>query len=56
MPGAVGHNFHGVGLLEVGMFLAFLGLLIHRTLTTLTKAPLTPVHHPFLEESIHHQI
>jgi hypothetical protein len=25
-------------------------------LNTLTKAPLTPVNHPYLEESVHHQI
>ncbi len=56
MPGALGHHFHGVGLLEVGMFLAFLGLLIHTVLTTLTKAPLTPVQHPYLEEAVHHSI
>lgn len=56
MPGALGHHFHGIGLLEVGMFLAFLGLFIHIVLKTLTKAPLTPVNHPYLEESVHHQI
>jgi hypothetical protein len=52
----LGIDFHGVGLLEVGMFLAFLGLLLHTVLTALTKAPLTPVNHPYLEESVHHQI
>ncbi len=52
----MGHDFHGVGLLEVGMFLAFLGMFIFTVLHTLTKAPLTVVNHPYLEESIHHQI
>jgi hypothetical protein len=56
MPGALGRDFHGVGLLEVGMFATFLGLFIHVVLTRLTKAPLTPVNHPYLEESVHHQI
>jgi hypothetical protein len=56
MPGALGHDFHGIGLLEVGMFLAFLGVFIHTVLTALTKAPLTPVNHPYLDESVHHQI
>jgi hypothetical protein len=56
MPGTLGHHFHGVGLLEVGMFTAFLGLFMTVVLNTLTKAPLTPVNHPFLEESVHHQI
>jgi hypothetical protein len=56
MPGALGHHFHGIGLLEVGMFVTFLGLFIYTVLNTLTKAPLTPVNHPYLEESVHHQI
>ncbi|MCB0795264.1 MAG: quinol:cytochrome C oxidoreductase, partial [Flavobacteriales bacterium] len=56
MPGALGHHFHGVGLLEVGMMLAFLGLFMTTVLSALTKAPLTPVQHPYIEESIHHQI
>ncbi|MBL7980249.1 MAG: quinol:cytochrome C oxidoreductase [Flavobacteriales bacterium] len=56
MPGALGHHFHGIGLLEVGMFVTFLGLFIYTVLSTLTKAPLTPVNHPYLEESVHHQI
>jgi hypothetical protein len=56
MPGALGHHFHGIGLLEVGMFLLFLGVFIRTVLTALTKAPLTPVNHPYLDESVHHQI
>lgn len=56
MPGSLGHHFHGIGLVEVGMFLAFLGALIHTVLTALTKAPLTVVNHPYLDESVHHQI
>ncbi len=56
MPGSVGHYFHGVGLLEAGMFTAFLGGFMFIVLNTLTKAPLTPVNHPFLEESVHHHI
>ena len=45
-----------IGFLEIGMALAFLGLFIRVVLTNLTKAPLTPVNHPFLDESIHHDI
>jgi hypothetical protein len=56
MPGSVGHDFHGIGLLEVGMFLGFLGLFLYVVLNALTKAPLTVVNHPYLDESIHHQI
>lgn len=45
-----------IGFLEIGMAVAFLGLFIRVVLTNLTKAPLTPVNHPFLDESIHHDI
>ncbi len=53
MPGTVFEHWH-LGLLEIGMFLAFLGLFIHVVLNALTKAPLVPVQHPYLDESIHH--
>jgi len=56
MPGALGHDFHGLGLLEIGMFVAFLGMFMFVVLSNLTKAPLTPVNHPYKDESIHHQI
>lgn len=57
MPGAAGHDFHhGIGLLDAGMFVLFLGVFIRVVLGTLAKAPLTPVNHPYLEESIHHHI
>ncbi len=57
MPGAAGHDFHhGIQLLDVGFFLLFLGAFVTTVLTALTKAPLTPVNHPYLEESVHHQI
>ncbi len=45
-----------IGFLEIGMAVAFLGLFIRVVLNNLTKAPLTPVNHPFLDESIHHDI
>ena len=56
LPGALGDHFHHIGLLEIGLFLTFLGVFMLRVLTTLTKAPLTPVNHPYLEESVHHHI
>ena len=56
LPGALGEHFHHIGLLEVGLFLFFLGLLVNRVLTALTKAPLTVVNSPYLEESVHHSI
>jgi len=45
-----------IGFLEIGMAVLFAGIFIRIVLTNLTKAPLTPVNHPFLDESIHHEI
>lgn len=55
MPGTVGQEW-GFGLLEIGMFLLFLGLFINVVLRELSKAPLSITHHPYLDESIHHHI
>jgi len=43
-----------IGLLEVGSFLGFAGIFIFVVLRSLSKAPLIPSKHPYLEESIHH--
>jgi hypothetical protein len=53
--GSLGANAK-IGFLEVGMALLVAGSFIYVILNNLTKAPLTPVHHPFLDESIHHEI
>ena len=53
--GSLGPAAH-IGLLEIGMTLTALGVFILVILRNLTKAPLTPVNHPFLDESIHHEI
>lgn len=53
--GSMGAHAH-IGFLEIGMALLVAGLFIRVLLTNLTKAPLTPVNHPFLDESIHHEI
>jgi hypothetical protein len=45
-----------IGFLEIGMALLVAGFFIRIILHNLTKAPLTPVNHPFLDESIHHEI
>jgi hypothetical protein len=45
-----------IGFLEVGMAVMLLGVFIYVVLNNLTKAPLTPVNHPFLDESLHHDI
>jgi hypothetical protein len=53
--GSLGANAK-LGFLEVGMALVLAGFFIYVVLNNLTKAPLTPVNHPFLDESIHHEI
>lgn len=53
--GSLGANAK-LGFLEVGMALLVAGSFIYIILNNLTKAPLTPVNHPFLDESIHHEI
>jgi hypothetical protein len=45
-----------IGLLEIGLALVCVGLFIRILLNNLTKAPLMPVNHPFLDESVHHEI
>jgi hypothetical protein len=53
--GSLGANAH-IGALEVGMALLIGGAFVRIILVNLTKAPLTPINHPFLDESIHHEI
>jgi hypothetical protein len=53
--GSLGANAK-LGFLEVGIALLLAGSFIFIILNNLTKAPLTPVNHPFLDESIHHEI
>jgi hypothetical protein len=44
------------GAMEIGMAFVFLGLFVKVILSNLAKAPLTPKYHPYLEESLHHEI
>lgn len=53
--GSFGPTSH-FGLLEIGMPILVLGLFLKIILGNLSKAPLTPVNHPYLDESIHHEI
>ena len=55
MPGTVeGHR--GFGIIEIGIAIGFAGLFTFLMLYQLSKKALAPIHHPFLEESLHHQI
>jgi uncharacterized membrane protein YczE len=54
-PGTMGE--HGsIGFMEIGLFMAFAGLFVYLIMNTLTKAPLVPQNHPYLDESKHHHI
>lgn len=53
--GSFGPTSH-FGLLEIGMPILVLGVFLRIILVNLSKAPLSPVHHPYLDESIHHEI
>jgi hypothetical protein len=53
--GTLGANAH-IGAMEIGMAVLMLGFFAYMVLRNLTKTPLTPVNHPFLDESIHHEI
>ena len=55
MAGSMGEHAK-IGFLEIGLLLAVLGIFLKTILGNLTKAPLTVVNHPFLDESIHHDI
>ena len=45
-----------IGFVEIGMLVLMAGIFIRVILNNLTKGPLSPVNHPFLDESIHHEI
>lgn len=55
MAGSMGADAY-IGFLELGLVLLVLGAFIRIVLTNLTKAPLSVQHHPYLDESIHHEI
>lgn len=46
----------GLGLLEIGLFMVFLGAFLLVVLSGLTKLPLIGKNHPMLQESLHHHI
>jgi hypothetical protein len=54
MVGSMGAHAY-IGALEIGMALLFAGAFIRIIMNNLSKAPLMPVNHPFLDESIHHE-
>ncbi len=55
MPGTVETN-RTFGIVEIGTAIGFAGLFTFLTLSKLSSRSLAPTNHPFLEESLHHQI
>lgn len=55
MPGTV-ESHRGFGLIEIGIFLGFVGTFAFLVLNALSKAALAPKNHPFLQESVNHHI
>ncbi len=55
MPGTL-EDRAGFGVIEIGSILGFVGLFTFTMLSSLSKAPLAPKNHPFMEESLNHQI
>jgi hypothetical protein len=54
-PGSMGEYGH-IGFVEIGLFLFFAGVFTYWVLNTMSKAPLMPKNHPYLDESKHHHI
>ena len=55
MPGTV-DTHRGFGIIEIGTAIGFAGLFTFLVLSKLSKHALVPKNHPFLDESLHHQI
>ena len=55
MPGSVKADW-GIGVLEIGLFLGFLGLFLFVVHSALAKAPLVAKNHPYLDEAKHHHV
>ena len=55
MPGTM-RGDAGLGFIELGTALVFLGVFLITFTKGLTKASLVPVNHPFIEESVHHHV
>ncbi len=54
MPGTLFDQWE-FGLLEIGMFMFFLGVFVYTVLRAISKEPLVQKNHPYLEESKHHE-
>ncbi len=55
MPGTV-ESHRGFGAIEIGTAIGFVGLFTFLVMSKFSKHPLAPKNHPFMDESLHHQI
>ena len=55
MPGTIGESA-SIGLLEIGTTMTFAGFFIYWVLHNLSKEGLYPVNHPYLLESVNHDV
>jgi hypothetical protein len=56
MPGTTGDYGSIFGPMEIGSILLFFGIFLYVFFRSLTKANLTPIHHPYLKESVLHDV
>jgi zinc transporter ZupT len=49
------HNMASIGLIEIFMFLGFIGLFLFSVLSSLSKDRLVPLKSPFLDESLNYK-
>jgi hypothetical protein len=56
MPGAIGDHGSIFGGMEIGTILLFFGIFLYVFFRSLGKANLTPVHHPYIKESVLHDV
>jgi len=54
MPGTVGES--NIGFIEIGIFVGFAGLFILIVTRALSRVPLIPKNHPYLKESVNHNV
>ncbi len=55
MPGVM-QQYASIGLMEIGMPIFFGALFVFIVLKAFEKAPTFPLKHPYLEESVHHDV
>ncbi len=55
MGGSMGPTA-SIGFMEIGLAVLFCGLFVRVILLKLSQSPLVSKNHPFLDESLHHEI